>query len=279
MGRGSVGNLCRDSLMEKYLMPLFWSSNDYELMHNMSAVMCVFSFTIFVAFGFLPAPYGRYSSTSIGFRINGRLSWIIQEIPSFAVPFLVYVYTDRVMLAVSYPNKILLSLFLLHYFQRTLIFPWLLQGTKPSPILISLFAFLFCTYNGFLQSYYLINVALYPVSWYNDIRFISGILLFFVGMVINIHSDHVLRNLRKPGETDYKIPYGGAFNYVSGANYFGEIVEWWGFGIACWSFCAISFALFSTLFLGWRACHHHVFYLDKFEDYPKSRKALIPFIL
>jgi hypothetical protein len=27
-------------------------------------------------------------------------------------------------------------------------------------------------------------------------------------MVINIHSDHILRNLRKPGETGYKIPRG-----------------------------------------------------------------------
>lgn len=33
-------------------------------------------------------------------------------------------------------------------------------------------------------------------------------MVFFVGMTINIHSDHVLRNLRKPGETGYKIPRG-----------------------------------------------------------------------
>ena len=32
----------------------------------------------------------------------------------------------------------------------------------------------------------------------------------------NIHSDYTLSHLRKPGETGYKIPYGGAFNFVSG---------------------------------------------------------------
>ena len=35
-----------------------------------------------------------------------------------------------------------------------------------------------------------------------------GCLVFVTGVYINIHSDRILRNLRKPGETDYKIPYG-----------------------------------------------------------------------
>ena len=35
-----------------------------------------------------------------------------------------------------------------------------------------------------------------------------GVTMFFVGMLVNIHSDHILRNLRKPGETGYKIPQG-----------------------------------------------------------------------
>lgn len=48
-------------------------------------------------------------------------------------------------------------------------------------------------------------------------RFLIGLALWAIGLGINIHSDHVLRNLRKPGETDYKIPHGGAFEFVSGA--------------------------------------------------------------
>jgi 3-oxo-5-alpha-steroid 4-dehydrogenase 1 len=58
-----------------------------------------------------------------------------------------------------------------------------------------------------------------------------------------------LRNLRKyPGDTEYYIPKGGMFKYVSGANFFGEIVEWSGFAMACgFSIPAVSFAL-STAF-------------------------------
>lgn len=36
----------------------------------------------------------------------------------------------------------------------------------------------------------------------------QGVLLFILGMGINIHSDYILRQLRKPGEITYKIPQG-----------------------------------------------------------------------
>lgn len=73
-------------------------------------------------------------------------------------------------------------------------------------------------------------------------------------------------------ENRYKIPYGGLFKYVSGANYgklqrmhdmqillacwcitvlhhcvclAGEIIEWFGFAIATWSLPGLAFAVFS----------------------------------
>ncbi|KAI1240691.1 hypothetical protein IHE44_0009128 [Lamprotornis superbus] len=98
--------------------------------------------------------------------------------------------------------------------------------------------------------YYLIYCAEYPNDWCTDIRFTSGLLLFLLGMGINIHSDLLLRQLRKPGEVTYKIPQGGLFTYVSGANYFGEIVEWFGFAIATWSLPAFAFAFFTLCCIG-----------------------------
>lgn len=47
------------------------------------------------------------------------------------------------------------------------------------------------------------------------------------------------------------------FDYVSGANYFGEVVEWTGFAIACWNPVALSFAVFALFFLGSRARQYH----------------------
>ena len=48
-------------------------------------------------------------------------------------------------------------------------------------------------------------------------------------------SDAILRGLRAPGETGYKIPTGGLYRWVSSPNYLGEILFWWGlslFGLA-----------------------------------------------
>ena len=98
-------------------------------------------------------------------------------------------------------------------------------------------------------------------------------------MTVNVHSDRVLRNLRKPGETGYKIPRGGAFDLfgVSAANYFGELLEWLGFAVACWS-SAAGWGFFICTFcnLGPRAHQHHQWYLRKFDDYPPTRRAIIP---
>ncbi|TMS18352.1 3-oxo-5-alpha-steroid 4-dehydrogenase 1 [Larimichthys crocea] len=115
-------------------------------------------------------------------------------------------------------------------------------------------------------------------SWVTHPCFIAGSVLWLVGWLVNMHSDHILRNLRKPGETGYKIPTGGMFEYVSGANFLGEITEWAGFALAGHSVHSSAFAIFTTVVLASRAVAHHKWYLAKFEDYPKSRKALIPFV-
>lgn len=49
-------------------------------------------------------------------------------------------------------NRVLLGLFLLHYTQRTFIFPLLIRGGKPTPAVLVLMAFAFCLYNGYIQA-------------------------------------------------------------------------------------------------------------------------------
>ncbi|NXS00471.1 S5A1 dehydrogenase, partial [Oxylabes madagascariensis] len=106
------------------------------------------------------------------------------------------------------PNRVLLGCFLLHYAHRALIFPFLIREGKPTPFFTFVLALLFCVFNGYLQGRSLTTYATYPAGWLSDLRFIIGFLGWLIGMAINIHSDHILRNLRKPGETGYKIPRG-----------------------------------------------------------------------
>ncbi|XP_065152482.1 3-oxo-5-alpha-steroid 4-dehydrogenase 2b [Paramisgurnus dabryanus] len=221
------------------------------------------------------AAYGRYVNASTdSVMVPARLAWFLQEIPAFLVPLLLSLVTDGNR---GYKEQVMLWVFCLHYFNRSCIYPLRTKG-RPYPFSIMLSGIVFCSINGFLQAHYLLHCAKYQDGWLSDGHFIAGLIIFFIGMAINIHSDHILCNLRKPGEISYKIPTGGLFQYVSGANYFGEIVEWLGYAVATWSLPTFAFAFFTICFIGPRAYHHHRFYIEKFKDFPRSRKSLIPFI-
>ncbi|KAM3865063.1 3-oxo-5-alpha-steroid 4-dehydrogenase 2a [Diretmus argenteus] len=217
--------------------------------------------------------YGRYVLPAL--TCPAKLAWFFQELPSFLVPAVFLLTTES---HTSLGKRLLLCTFCLHYFQRTFIYALLTRG-RPFPLSIVANATIFCSLNGFLQGHYLLHCAQFEDTLLADVRLAAGLLLFFLGMAINIHSDHILRSLRKPGETVYRIPHGGMFEFVSGANFFGEILEWCGYAVATWSLPTFSFALFTISSIGPRAYHHHKDYQRKFEDYPRSRKAIIPFIL
>ena len=74
------------------------------------------------------------------------------------------------------------------------------------------------------------------------------------------------------------MPYGGAFRWVSGANYFGEIIEWCGYALAANRLGATAFAVFTFCNTAPRAHTHHEWYRQKFDDYPPERKAVIPWL-
>ncbi|XP_044150289.1 3-oxo-5-alpha-steroid 4-dehydrogenase 1 [Bufo gargarizans] len=248
--------------------------DERRLLHFLSYFMVLMGVISYILLRFIRVPYGRYASSVFGPPVPVRFAWFLQELPSLSVP----VYYLAVHREVEAPSKVLLGAFICHYVHRTLIFPFLIRGGKPTPLASFSLALIFCCYNGYLQSSYLCKYSDLRPTWTHDPRFIIGIALFICGMLINIHSDHILRNLRNPGETGYKIPRGGLFEYVTGANFLGEIVEWSGFAIAGWSIPGAAFALFTLLVLLSRAQQHHQWYIEKFEDYPKARKILIPFI-
>ena len=164
---------------------------------------------------------------------------------------------------------------------RSFIYPLRIKNGKNTPTEIVLMAFVFCLVNGYIQAVYLINPCTYrTVSWLYDARFLMGACLFILGMAINWNSDSILRNLRSDGSSGYKIPHGGLFEYISGANYFGECLEWIGYAILCWNLAGVAFAIFTIANIGPRAWQHHCWYKETFGDeYPANRKAIIPFLI
>lgn len=130
--------------------------------------------------------------------------------------------------------------------------------------------------NGSLLGYYFGQMAEYPAEWFTDARFLSGTTLFLVGATINVHADYTLIRLRKPGESGYRVPRGGLFEWVSCPNHLGEILQWAGFALLTWSLPGLAFAFWTFANLAPRAWAHHLWYRQHFPEYPPLRRALIP---
>lgn len=79
--------------------------------------------------------------------------------------------------------------------------------------------------------------------------------------------------------TGYAIPRGGLFEYVSAPNYLGEMVEWVGWALAAWSLPTAAFAAFTVANLAPRGWRHHQWYRQRFPNYPRGRRALIPSVI
>ena len=250
------------------------------------AGMAVMAVVVFVALFFFKAGYGYLSNSNWGPKINNKVAWVLMEAPAFL--FLLY-YTLRFAFSgVDTGNSrivlyIMAGLFLLHYFQRSFIFPFLMRGKSTMPIAVMLMGLVFNTLNAYMIGGWLYEVApsgMYTTAWLCSPKFIIGLIVFFTGMGINLHSDHVIRNLRKPGDTKHYIPRKGFYKYVTSANYFGELTEWIGFAILTWSPAGVLFAVWTFANLGPRAKSLTQKYVQEFgEEYTKlNKKHIIPFI-
>eukprot|EP01006_Ploeotia_vitrea_P015315 TRINITY_DN43383_c0_g1_i1.p1 TRINITY_DN43383_c0_g1~~TRINITY_DN43383_c0_g1_i1.p1 ORF type:complete len:443 (-),score=9.66 TRINITY_DN43383_c0_g1_i1:212-1354(-) len=280
----------------RYLSPLYHLASmphGKELKTITIICICFFVFgiiTFVLLVSDVSAPYGRYFndkwSGMYGPPVPAKLAWVVQECPCVVIPVFLIFHDGVANFLQPKVSSFLLGLYLLHYTNRSFIFPFLIRGGKPTRMVPFLMAFVFCCTNGWMQANYLLRhydspmvLSLQPEGYSENMaRLGVGTALFFLGMFINIQSDSILRNLRKPGETSYKIPRGGAFEWVSGANFFGEIVEWFGFAVACGTLPAFAFSFFTFSNIGPRGFQHHKWYKQKFENYPKKRKAVIPYI-
>ena len=243
-------------------------------------VMAVIAVVVFVSLFFVDAGYGKFYHPKWGPSLDNHLGWFLMEVPVFLAMLLLWWFSDRRTDGV---RMVFLILFELHYFHRSFIFPRQLRGHSRMPWTIVLMGAVFNTLNALMQGgwlFYFSPADRYPQSWLTSLPFIAGTLLFFAGMYVNIQSDSIIRNLRKPGDTAHYLPKGGMFRYVTSANYFGEFMEWVGFAILTWSWASAVFALWTFANLAPRAARIHTMYSQEFPDEmdPHKVKRMLPFI-
>ena len=242
--------------------------------------MSIIAVIVFIALYFVTAGYGVFYNKKWGPSIPNKIGWILMESPVFIAMILLCVFSER---STNVVCLIFLILFEIHYFQRSFIFPFLIRGKSVMPLSVILMGVVFNTLNALMQGGWIFYVSpenMYEISWLTTPQFIIGTLIFFVGMIINIHSDYIIRHLRKPGDTKHYLPKKGMFKYVTSANYFGEFVEWCGFAILTWSLAGAVFALWTFANLAPRAAKIYDNYKKEFGDEldTKKVKRILPFI-
>ncbi len=241
-------------------------------------IMAAMALVVFVALFFIKAGYGVFFDPKWGPAVPNRIGWFLMESPVFITMTVLWLNSGRTWDIVP---LVFFAIFQIHYLQRSFIFPMLIRGNSKMALGIILMGVLFNTCNALMQGGWIFYFSPeYPLSWLWSPQFIVGVAIFFAGFVINLHSDYIIRHLRKPGDTKHYIPRGGMFRYVSSANYFGELVEWIGFAVLTWSWAGVVFAWWTFANLGPRANAIYENYQKEFGDeFTKLKlKRMIPFI-
>ena len=251
-------------------------------------VMIVIAVATFITLYFVDAGYGIFRTEKWGRTISNRWAWFFMELPIFLAMIILWLTSAHQWEIVP---LVFLLIFQSHYIHRTLIFPFLLKGKGRMPIGIMCMGISFNILNAMMQGYWIFHVAYLQeplalfvqmgTDWFCNWRFILGTCLFIAGFVVNLRSDYIIRHLRKnPEDTKHYFPKGFMFNYVTSANYFGELVEWLGFAILTWSVPGLVFFIWTFANLAPRAHAIHKRYKQEFPEEMQNRnlKRVIPFI-
>lgn len=248
--------------------------------HLLLAVMTALAVVVFVSLHFVTAGYGQFRTRQWGPSIDNHWGWVFMEVPAFVTVAVIWALSPS---PEHVPEALLAALFLLHYFQRSFVFPFLMNGRSRMPLVIMAMGAVFNVVNGIIQGggLFWFPQPAYAEGWSYLLRWnvLLGLALFFAGMAINLHSDHVIRHLRRPGDTRHHLPQHGMYRYVTSANYLGELTEWTGFAIAAASPAAWVFVIWTAANLIPRANAIHRRYVQEFGvEAVGRRKRIFPFL-
>jgi 3-oxo-5-alpha-steroid 4-dehydrogenase 1 len=246
----------------------------------------VFAVMVFIGAAVMKSPYGRFASNRWGVNLSPRLGWFLMELPAM-LSFVFFYFQGQNRFEIV--PLFFLFVWVVHYGNRGFVFPYLIRNPKGATasfsITIVVMGWLVTTTHGYLNAAFISDLGThFSPDWFTDPRFIIGITLYYGSFVLNLRSDAIIRNLRsveevQRGDKVYRIPRGGLFRFVTNPSYLTEIIAFAGFALATWSLGATFILLVTIANLVPRAFQTHRWYREKFPDYPRERRVLIPFVL
>ena len=235
----------------------------------------LYAFFAILAIGVGPAEYFgasmmNYSKFRKGTGISGRAGMaFLYFLPFVAITFVAWSYLLTATLvqwmvyltvAFHFVKRVLESLFVHKYAGKIDLFTTLM-----------------------IASFY--SLAAGMLGWLNrnplpalDVWSYLGILIYIVGIAGNFYHHKLLADLRK-NSLDYFIPKGGLFEYVVCPHYLFEILIWLGIALLSRHLVAWIILLFIVLYLVTRSWRALQWYHEKFKDFPKDRKGILPFVM
>lgn len=194
------------------------------------------------------------------FGVSQKFHWIF--IYTFASVFNLYLFT--------YQSSILTIIYQSHLFRRLYESLFITKFSNLKTVRFPLFIFgvsfyLFSCLTIFLQS--------------KTIQFnILTILFFSYGNLMQYQSHTFLASLRRENDKKYHLPKGGWFEYITCPHYLAEILIYFSLFLSSMTLTNGLLLFFVILNLISSACDTYDWYCDKFPDFPKERRILIPYL-
>jgi len=226
----------------------------------------------------------RFYLKDLGPQIAWKTVFLVEYAGPIAITLALCLFRKQIYNtdeALSFYQYLGVGLVLFHYVKRELETIFIHRfGNDTMPwmnIVKNCFGYWFVF--GVCCMYFFLKPSYKPAVWVDETVSIilAGFFIFFE--ILNLITHVVLRNLRQVGTNQRGIPQGWGFGFVSCANYFWETLSWFTFAVFVQNWGAYLFLIMGFVQMLIWAQEKHKRYLREFPDYPKDRKAMIPFII
>ncbi|ODV90717.1 hypothetical protein CANCADRAFT_148049 [Tortispora caseinolytica NRRL Y-17796] len=220
----------------------------------------------------------------LGPQIGWRTVFYIEYIGPLVIHPLIYFFSKQIY-GVDFEHtkeqKIALIMAILHYLKRELETMFVHKFSASTMPFRNVFknSFHYWVIGGLSLAYFVYSPAASTYTPYSDSA-LKSISVFWLFCELSNLANHIsLSNLRPKGTNVRKIPKGYGFNLVSCPNYFFESLGWAAYAVLTKSVIAwLFFAISTAQMYIWAVKKHRRYRKDFGSSYPKSRKAMFPFI-